>query len=151
MVCGYKLEVDDNNNRINIIDMEMSIDMDEIDSKVKADVLNYYDFKNKYNRDEKKKILVNIISELEPKREEIKRVLGNHTEKLYGLYANGFNTRHNNITKGKQYYHETIAELSDEEMCKWYDYIYSFMLNIYHNISKLTDVRINNNFIKKNE
>ena len=145
LACGYKVEEDEENHKLIIVNLELSIDINNIDSKIKFDILNYYDFKNKNNKDEKKKILVNLISELEPKREEIHKKLGKHTDKLYGSFSNNFHIRHNNIEKGKDY-HETIAKLSDEEICEWYDYIYSFMLNIYFNLDKLKDVKMDNSF-----
>jgi len=65
---------------------------------------------------------------------------------MYGIYANNFNLRHDNSNPNDSHYKETIAKLSDDELIKWYDYIYAFMLNIYLNINDLTDVNINGNF-----
>lgn len=146
LACGYKVYNDEKEKILKIIPNELSIDVNELDNKLRIDVLNYYDFKNQNNRTEKKRILRDIIDKLEPKRDEIRQKLSKHIEKVYGSFSNNFDIRHNNITQGDSSYNPTIAALSDDEIIKWYDYIYSFMLNIYINLDSIKDVNIDNQF-----
>ena len=78
--------------------------------------------------------------------ERLRQKLSKHIEKTYGSFSNNFDIRHNNITQGDSNYNPTIAALSDDEIIKWYDYIYSFMLNIYINLDSIKDVNIDNQF-----
>ena len=62
-------------------------------------------------------------------------------------YANNFNLRHCNVDMSlTKNYQETIADLNDKELVKWYDYIYAFALNIYQNLDKVKDVNISGSF-----
>ena len=65
-------------------------------------------------------------------------------------YANSFNLRHNNVDKNyKKYYNPTIDNLSEKELLEWWDYMFTFIINIYVNIEKLKNVNINNGYKEK--
>lgn len=146
LACGYKVYKDNKNKILKIVPIEISVNVNELNDDIEKDVLSYYDFKNQNNRVEKKRILRDIIDRLEPRRNEIKTKFGKHIDNAYGSFSNNFDIRHNNVTIGDSNYKETIADLTDEEMIKWYDYMYSFMLNIYINIDKVRNVNIDNQF-----
>ena len=55
--------------------------------------------------------------------------------------------RHDNINpEYKKYYNKTIAELEKNEILKWYDYIFVFMINTYINLDVLKKVNINGGY-----
>ena len=61
---------------------------------------------------------------------------------MYGNYVNNINLRHDNVTSGRKY-NKKVADLSDDELILWYDYIFVFLMNIYLNLDKLKDININ--------
>lgn len=145
---SYRLEFDKNQNQIFIVDNEISIDTNEIkDEKLKSEIINFYNYKNANDIDEKKKIMLILIGNLENRKNNIEEILGAKIADMFSNYANNFNLRHNNIDKNyKKYYNRSIDELSDEEILKWYDYIFAFMINIYLSLDKLKLVNINEGY-----
>lgn len=144
---GYKFI--ENGDKLVIIENEIAIDINNIENKdVENEILNFYDYKNSNNNDEKKKIIVNIYTKhLEPRINEIESIFGKNISSILGSYVNNINLRHNNTVKNnKQKYKETIANLSIEELNNWYDYIFAFIINIYMNLDKLKDIKINDNY-----
>lgn len=149
LLCnGYKLEYDEKKEQVFIIDNDIGIDIDEIDDeKIKSEIISYYDYKNANDIDEKKKIIVNLISKLESRKNDIEKIMGTRIADMFSNYANNFNLRHNNIDKKyKKYYNETIYNLSEEEILEWWNFIFAFMINIYMNLDKLKNVSINNGY-----
>lgn len=146
--AGFKLEYDRKKEQAFILDNEIAIDVSDIeDINLKSEILNFYSYKNANNIDEKKKILLILIGNLESKKSDISNVLGNRIAEMFSNYANNFNLRHNNIDVNyKKYYNKTIADLNNEELLKWYDFIFAFMINIYLNLNLLKDVNINNGY-----
>ena len=145
---GYKLIINEEKRQIFIIENEMGIDIEQVENeKLRHEIISFYNYKNANDNNEKKKILLILIGNLESRKKEIEKKLGKKIADMFGFYANNFDLRHNNIDKNyKTYYNETIANLSEEEKLKWYDYIFAFMLNIYISLSKVKDVNINDNF-----
>lgn len=143
---GYKMIK--SNGRLAIVENDIKINIDEIkDNNLKEDILNYYDYKNENNVDEKRKILTNMLIKLDGKRANISRIFGSHLEQQLFCYANNFQLRHINIDpKVKKDYKETIADLSNNEYIEWYDFIYSLAINIYQKLDILKDVNISGNF-----
>lgn len=140
---GYKSTIE--SGVIRIVENNMAIDVDNIaDIQLRDDVITYYDYKNVFNKVEKRRIIVDLINILEPKKDLIKKILGNKVEDLYRFYANNIQLRHNNTDPAvKSYYNKSIADLNDEELVKWYDFIFAFNFNIYVNINKLKNININ--------
>ena len=143
---GYKLQYDEDKQQIFIIDNDIGIDLDEIDDdKIKSEIICYYDYRNANDIDEKKKVIVSLIGKLESRNNDISNIMGEKIADTFSNYANNFNLRHNNIDENyKKYYNKKIAELSEEEILKWWDYIFAFMINIYMNLDKLKNVNIAN-------
>lgn len=76
----------------------------------------------------KKKILISLGSELEPKRKEL-QVLNKQLSEDIFFMLNNMNLRHNNRSKkdmGK--YKEYVAKMTKARLEKWYDELYQMML-----------------------
>ena len=142
---GYKIKSNKEEGKAYIILNDTCVDVDNIaDIQLKDDVITYYDYKNVFNKVEKRRIIVDLINILEPKKDLIKKILGNKVEDLYRFYANNIQLRHNNTDPAvKSYYNKSIADLTDEELVEWYDFIFAFNFNIYVNINKLKNININ--------
>ena len=145
---GYILEYDREKEQFFILENDIAIDLDEIDDmKLKSEIISYYDYKNVDDLEEKKKIIFSLISKLESRKNDISKIMGNKIADMFSNYANNFNLRHNNVDeKYKKYYNKQIADMNEEEILKWWNYIFAFMINIYLNINKLKNVNINDNY-----
>lgn len=146
--CGYKLILIDEESKFSIIENEIVIDINEIkDEQLKKEIINFYDYRNATDIKEKKKILLNLIGDLESRKKDISELLGNDIANMFSNYSNNFNLRHDNINpEYKKYYNKTIAELKKNEILKWYDYIFVFMINTYINLDVLKKVNINGGY-----
>lgn len=146
--CGYKLVYDEEDNRFLILENEIAVDVNEIeDEKIRRDVIEFYNYKNTKDLGEKKKIILILAGNLESRKNEIGKILGTKIADMLSNYINNFNLRHNNISENfKSKYRKTISELNEDDMLKWYDYIYAFMINIYLSLDKLKEVNINNDY-----
>lgn len=145
---GYKLKYDDDKEQIFIIDNEIAIDVEEIeDKRIKSEIISFYDYKNANDAEEKKKIMLILIGKLESRKKDIDKIFGSKIADMFSNYANNLNLRHNNITEEyKKYYNKAVADLSTEEIIKWYDYVFAFMINLYLNLDKVKDVNVNGGF-----
>ena len=143
---GYKLA--ESEDRLCIVDNEIAIDMEEIeDEKLKSEIINFYDYKNAADAEEKKKIMLILIGKLESRKNDIEKLLGSKIADMFSNYANNLNLRHNNISEDyKKYYNKAVADLSEEEIIKWYDYVFAFMINIYLSLDKVKDINVNGGF-----
>lgn len=146
--CGYKLVYDEEDTRFLILENEIAVDVNEIeDEKIRRDVIEFYNYKNTKDLEEKKKIILILAGNLESRKNEIGKILGTKIADMLSNYINNFNLRHNNISENfKSKYRKTISELNEDDMLKWYDYIYAFMINIYLSLDKLKEVNINNDY-----
>ncbi len=145
---GYKLEKTIDGSKLMIVENEINIDVSEIkDVKIKEEILNYYDFNNLNDLHEKRKSIDALALLLESKENDIEKILGNGIKKAFGSYVNNIQIRHNNKEKNdRAHYRETVDNLTDEELKCWYDYIFSFLINIFKNLYLLKNININNNF-----
>lgn len=143
---GYKLV--ENNGRLNLVENEIAVDIEEIENeKLRNEIISFYDYKNANDVEEKKKIMLILIGKLESRKNDIDKILGSRIADMFSNYANNLDLRHNNINEEyKKYYNKTVAELSNEEKIKWYDYVFAFMINIYLSIDKLKDININGGY-----
>lgn len=145
---GLKLYDDEKKQQVFIVENATTIDINDIDEKnIKDKIISYYDYRNANNLDEKKDIIVSIIGKLEAKKQEIGSILGTKIADMFSNYANNFNLRHNNSNPNyKKYFNQQIANLSEEELLKWYDYIFAFMINIYLSLDNLKNVNVNDGY-----
>ena len=145
---GYVLRYDEEKEQFFIVENDIAIDLDEIDDmKLKSEIISYYDYKNVDDLEEKKKVIFSLISKLESRKNDISKIMGNKIADMFSNYANNFNLRHNNVDENyKKYYNKQIADMNEEEILKWWNYIFAFMINVYLNLNKLKDVNINDSY-----
>ena len=145
---GYVLRYDEEKEQFFIVENDIAIDLDEIDDmKLKSEIISYYDYKNVDDLEEKKKVIFSLISKLESRKNDISKIMGNKIADMFSNYANNFNLRHNNVDENyKKYYNKKIADMNEEEILKWWNYIFAFMINVYLNLNKLKDVNINDSY-----
>ena len=105
---GYKLILIDEESKFSIIENEIVIDINDIkDEQLKKEIINFYDYRNANDIKEKKKILLNLIGDLESRKNEISESLGNDIANMFSNYSNNFNLRHDNINPDyKKYYNK---------------------------------------------
>mgnify|MGYP002917821902 FL=1 len=76
----------------------------------------------------KKKILISLGSELEPKRKELQALNKQLSEDIFFM-LNNLNVRHNNRSKKDiAKYKEHVAKMTKARLEKWYDELYQMML-----------------------
>ena len=145
---NLKLEYNEEKGQFFILPNNLVIDIENIENKkVKTDVINFYDYKNENNLDEKKRILFDLIFDLETKRKDISNLFGKNTSEILFSYANNINIRHNNCDESnKKNYRPKIKELNEEELKNWYNYILPFALNVYLNLDKLKNINVDNGY-----
>lgn len=143
---GYKLA--QNEGKLCIVENEVAINIDDVeDEKLKSEIISFYDYKNANDVEEKKKIMLILIGKLESRKKDIDKIFGSKIADMFSNYANNLNLRHDNTTEEyKKYYNKAVADLSTEEIIKWYDYIFAFMVNIYLNLDKVKDINANGGF-----
>ena len=146
LINGYKLV--ESEDRLCIVDNEIAIDIEEIeDEKLKNKIIIFYDYKNANDVEEKKKIMLILIGKLESRKNDIEKFFGTKIADMFSNYANNLNLRHNNISESyKKCYNKAVADLSEEEIIKWYDYVFAFMINIYLSLDKVKDINVNGGF-----
>lgn len=148
LVNGYKLEYNEDAEQVFIVDNEIAIDIEEIDDdKLKSDIISFYNYKNVDDIEEKKKIILILIGKLESRKNEISEKFGSKIADMVGNYANNLNLRHINIKESyKKCYNKSVADLGENELVNWYNYVFAFMMNIYLNLDKVKDININNGY-----
>lgn len=75
----------------------------------------------------KKKILLKLAGDLEPKLEELKNINIDIKDDISFLY-NNINLRHNNIDPKGKYYKRIVAEMNDKKLEDWYDILFNMIL-----------------------
>lgn len=75
----------------------------------------------------KKRILLHLASEIEPKRRELNSINKALSEDIFTL-LNNLNLRHNNCTPHANNYIQFIAEMPSETLEEWYDELYQMIL-----------------------
>lgn len=146
--CGYKFSVNKDEDRVYIVNNDIAIDVNEIeDSKLKSDIMNYYDYRNANDKEEKKRIIVALCDKLESRKPDISSKFGSKINDMIGSYANNVQLRHDNSNeKNKSKYKKKVADLTDEQLIQWYDYIYAFLLNIYINLDKVEEINVDGGY-----
>ena len=99
-----------------------------VEPEVSLEIIRYNPRQLKGNIAGKKAILRNLGHYLDGRDKKIKSI----NNSLYDTITNMLNNldiRHNNIYPEKRnYYHEALAKMTDEELEKWYDDLYQLIL-----------------------
>lgn len=125
---NHKAYIDD--KRILIIEdkPEVTAVAEIIEQDLAIDIIRYNHRSMQGEIELKKKILISLGSELEPKRKEL-QVLNKQLSEDVFFMLNNMNLRHNNRSKkdmGK--YKEYVAKMTKARLEKWYDELYQMML-----------------------
>ena len=125
---NHKSYIDD--ERILIIEdkPEVTAVAEIIEQDLAIDIIRYNHRSMQGEIELKKKILISLGSELEPKRKEL-QVLNKQLSEDIFFMLNNMNLRHNNRSKkdmGK--YKEYVAKMTKARLEKWYDELYQMML-----------------------
>lgn len=120
---------------------------------IALDIIKYNHHTLKGNIELKKKILLAMGADLEPKRKQLKAINSTLEDNIFRM-LNEFNLRHNNIdVKDNKNYHADVAALSVQQLEEWYDELYQMILLAYlaldnversKKIKKFYDKRNNN-------
>lgn len=99
-----------------------------VDDDLSYRVIEYNHYSMKGDINQKKTILLQLATKLEPQRNELKRLNKTLEDNLFFLF-NNLNIRHNNVTAGdNKNYKETVAKMSPDELENWYDETYQLCL-----------------------
>ena len=125
---NHKAYIDD--ERILIIEdkPEVTAVAEIIEQDLAIDIIRYNHRSMQGEIELKKKILISLGSELEPKRKQL-QVLNKQLSEDIFFMLNNMNLRHNNRSKkdiGK--YKEYVAKMTKARLEKWYDELYQMML-----------------------
>lgn len=118
------------NERILIIEdkPEVTAVVEIIEQDLAIDIIRYNHRSLQGEIELKKKILISLGSELEPKRKELQALNKQLSEDIFFM-LNNLNVRHNNRSKKDiAKYKEHVAKMTKARLEKWYDELYQMML-----------------------
>lgn len=98
-----------------------------VDEELAYEIISYNHFLLKGNIDEKRKILLKLANELEPRRKELENINYKLTSNIFFM-LNSLNIRHNNGSLGDKNYIEYVAKMSANMLEEWYDELYQDIL-----------------------
>lgn len=98
-----------------------------VDENLAYQIVKYNHYTLKGNIAKKKEILLNLGNVVEPKRADISSANKKLSDNIFFM-LNNLNIRHNNVSKKDDNYKEYTADMSDEELEKWYDELYQMIL-----------------------
>ena len=122
--------IDKKNDRVLVIEDKGEItavaEIMETDS-LALDVIKYNHRTLKGEVELKKKILLDLAAELEPKRKELRSINSTLEDNIFFM-LNNLNIRHNNRSKKDKNYREYVAKMRKDRLEKWYDELYQMIL-----------------------
>lgn len=98
-----------------------------VDEELAYSIISYNHFLLKGNIDEKRKILLKLANEIEPRRHELEKINYKLTDNIFFM-LNNLNIRHNNRSIGDKNYKEYVAKMSKSKLEEWYDEVYQEIL-----------------------
>lgn len=125
---NHKAYIDD--ERILIIEdkPEVTAVVEIIEQDLAIDIIRYNHRSLQGEVELKKKILISLGSELEPKRKDLQAINKQLSEDIFFM-LNNINIRHNNRSKKDMAkYKEYVAKMTKARLEKWYDELYQMML-----------------------
>lgn len=123
---------------------EVTAAVEIVDQDLALDIIRYNHRSLQGEIELKKKILISLGSELEPKRKELQTLNKQLSEDIFFM-LNNINIRHNNRSKkdmGK--YKEYVAKMSKTRLEKWYDELYQMILLAFlllDNVDRMANVK----------
>lgn len=152
---NYKAHYDEAKEQLLVIEdkPEVTAVADIVTAPIALDVIIYNHHTLKGNIQLKKKILLALGADLEPKRKQLKTINAILEDNIFRI-LNEFNLRHNNIDpQDNKYYYADVATLSSKQLEEWYDELYQMILLAYlvldniersNKVKKFYDKRNNN-------
>lgn len=125
---NHKAYIDD--ERILIIEdkPEVTAVAEIVEQDLALDIIRYNHRSLQGEIESKKKILISLGSELEPKRKELQALNKQLSEDIFFM-LNNINIRHNNRSKKDMAkYKDYVAKMTKARLEKWYDELYQMML-----------------------
>lgn len=98
-----------------------------VEQNLAIDVIRYNHRSLTGDLEAKKKILIALGTELEPRRKELQTLNKQLSEDIFFM-LNNINIRHNNRNKKDKNYKEHVAKMRKDRLEKWYDELYQMML-----------------------
>lgn len=98
-----------------------------VDEELAYSIISYNHFLLKGNIDEKRKILLKMSNEIEPRRGELEIINYKLADNIFFM-LNNLNIRHNNRSIGDKNYKEYFAKMSNTKLEDWYDEVYQEIL-----------------------
>lgn len=98
-----------------------------VDENLAYQIVKYNHYTLKGNIAKKKEILLNLSNVVEQKRADISSTNKQLSDNIFFM-LNNLNVRHNNVNEKDKKYKEYTADMSDEELEKWYDELYQMIL-----------------------
>lgn len=124
---GYEAKVFEDEEKVLLVEKNAAATAvaEIMEPLISCKVIEYNHFLLEGNIEEKRNILLALADKFEPIRPELKKINSN-LEKNIGYLLNKMNIRHNN--KDGKMASGYVANLSSEELEKWYDETYQILL-----------------------
>lgn len=123
---------------------EVTAVVEIVDRILAIDVIRYNHRSLKGELEAKKKILLALGAEIEPKRKDLQSRNKQLSEDIFFM-LNSINIRHNNCNeKDPSKYKEYVAQMTNEQLEEWYDELYQMILLailLLDNIDRTTKVK----------
>lgn len=101
-----------------------------VDEELAYEIIHYNHYLLKGKVDSKKKILIKLGGDLEPRRAEIKSINKELEDSIFFM-LNNLDLRHNNVSKNDKNYREFVANMEKDTLEGWYDELYQMILLAY--------------------
>lgn len=101
-----------------------------VDEELAYSIISYNHFLLKGNIAEKRKILLKLSNEIEPRRHELEKINYKLTNNIFFM-LNNLNIRHNNKSIGDKNYKEYVAKMKKSTLEEWYNEVYQEVLLAY--------------------
>lgn len=98
-----------------------------VDEELAYSIISYNHFLLKGNIAEKRKILLKLSNEIEPRRNELEKINHKLTDNIFFM-LNNLDIRHNNRSIGDKNYKEYVAKMKKSKLEEWYDEVYQEIL-----------------------
>ena len=98
-----------------------------VPNEISLKVFRYNHFSLKGDMQAKKKILLALGEQLEPKRKQLACIASDLADNIFFM-LNNLHLRHNNKVYGDKNYRKVVADMDDSTLEHWYDELYQMIL-----------------------